>query len=656
LKTLRAILLSAAWLLIVLIAYLSTHKPFGPEQLLRGLALAWQFGLVIVFVSLAGGLGYRLTPDVDEEPILRNVLQATLGLGLLGLGIFLIGSLVGVRPWLMGAGLLAAIIALRKAILSWLTAWKNLSTLRPRDLVETWLALPSLALLVLGLLQSAAPPLQWDTLTYHLTLPKAYLLSGSLERTAELMFWGMPQQVEMLNLAALAFGGESAATLLGWAFGFLTLAGALSLTSRLFGLRAGWAAIASLLGGYTLSAALAWGYNEWPVMLFSLSMLACFSNWQAKPTQKTLALAAIFAGFALGTKYTAGLVLPFGLLLILYKERAAPGPAFRQMSIFAGLMSLTAMPWLARNWLSTGNPIYPLLFPAAEMTAERIFYYSPAPWGTWLTSLFLPWQATILGADGGDGFSAAIGPLLLGFSALAWIGFRSRSREQKTALAQAAIVTVSGFLFWAALSRTSGQLIQTRLFVAFFPAWALLAAAGFEAASRLKTPSLRFERILLVLALLPLAFNLLESLGTFVQRGTARYLLGLESAEAYRSRNTGTYENAMQNLAALPPGSKTLLMWETRGFACWPACDPDEMIDRWYIETREERTASNILAGWQEAGYTHILLNQVGKNFMQAGDERFQASNWQTLDELLTLLPPPLAIGESYRLYEIPGQ
>jgi hypothetical protein len=112
----------------------------------------------------------------------------------------------------------------------------------------------------------------------------------------------------------------------------------------------------------------------------------------------------------------------------------------------------------------------------------------------------------------------------------------------------------------------------------------------------------------------------------------------------------------MQSLAALSPGSKTLLLWETRGFACWPACDPDEMIDRWYIETREERTASNILAGWQEAGYTHILLNQVGKNFMQVGDERFQAGNWQTLDELLTLLPPPLAIGESYRLYEIPGQ
>lgn len=63
-------------------------------------------------------------------------------------------------------------------------------------------------------------------------------------------------------------------------------------------------------------------------------------------------------GLLLATKYTALLTLPVLLLLIDQPIRA--GWRWKQWMIAAALPVLIAGPWYVRNWVLTGNPLYPM--------------------------------------------------------------------------------------------------------------------------------------------------------------------------------------------------------------------------------------------------------------------------------------------------------
>jgi len=79
--------------------------------------------------------------------------------------------------------------------------------------------------LALGLLRALAPPVMWDALVYHLTLPKLYAQSHGLRLDADILFSGMPQITEMLYTAATLLRGPITAQTLGWVFGFVLALG-----------------------------------------------------------------------------------------------------------------------------------------------------------------------------------------------------------------------------------------------------------------------------------------------------------------------------------------------------------------------------------------------------------------------------------------------
>lgn len=654
-RTLLIGLLSILWLTITLVGYYYTHKPFTAEIAMSILTALWRVMAVIGIISLSGGIGARIiTNRTTFPPLTRLVFQAALGLGILGLVVLLMGGIIGYRPLYFFILTLVVGVWMRGHIQFWLGQWSQFKTLFTKNGLVIALALGSGLILLWTLVTALSPPLHFDALTYHLALPHSYLVTGNIAYNSDNMFWGMPQQTEMLYTYAMALAGLEAAPTLGWGIGVLVLIGLLGYVKEKINLTAAWVSVGCLLAGRSLADSLAWGYTEWPVMLYGLGVIVSLDMWRWTTKRDYLILAAIFSGFALGSKYTAGQLILIGLVIIVWHGLRKPGErVIANLLSFGVIAAFVSLPWWVKNWMGTANPFYPLLFPSGAMTQARLDYYSGTPWGSLIDLLTLPWQATIWGVEGGQGFSLSTGPLLLGFGAMFWVGWQSRGFEQKRLLSTAAIAALIGFFVWAIASRWNGLLIQTRLYAAFFPAWAILGGAGFDSLANLRAAGIRFKRIASAVLLLVFTFNLIEIGAEVSKKAPFAVLVGGESPASYRTRNLGSYEMAMTALESFPPDARVLMLWETRSLSCLPVCDPDEVIDRWFDDSRKYTSAEETLAAWRDQGYSHLLLNVIGREFVQENDKRIVPESWERLNMLLMSLPPPETIAPGYEIYDL---
>lgn len=646
-----------AWVTIAVAAYLVTHKPFTPEQLLGLLVLAWRVVLPVALILLAGGLGMLARPQrLDLPPLVTAALAAGLGMGGMALYTLVWGALAGINLSLLILPVLAVAI-LRRQIAAWLRLWQQIDHEPLPGLVRI-LPVSIIILAACQLLFALAPPLGFDALTYHFAIPQAYIAQGQINYIPELMFWGMPQLNEMLFTLLMLAGGVPAAAVLSWLVGLLSLAGVWDLSRAHFGQPAAWIGAAGLLAGETLILSLGSGYVEWATILYGLGMLAALSAWKQKNSTAALVFAGLCAGLALSSKYTAGVGLLGGLAVV-----ALFSGNFRSIIRNTWLFGLPAVlvfaPYLVKNFLATGNPVYPLIFPTLHFDSTRMAFYNFAPHQQdWSRLLLLPWLATVLGVEKGAAYSASIGPILLAFSPLAGLFWRQQreASPQRNLLAVAAVVLVSGFLVWAVGSQFRGLLVQTRLYMVIFPAWAVLAAAGFAAIADLKTGQVRFGNVAAALAALAMIFAMYETVNRTLDADAAGAALGLRNEASYLERNLGAYAHALDAMRALPDGSRVLMLWETRGFYCEPRCDSDEIIDRWFHDWRTAGSVETVLEWWRASGYTHLLVRTDGMTFVRTEDKAapYIPSDWVALDQLLSRLPVTETPGSAYTLYELP--
>lgn len=646
--------LGLLWLLAVIIGYFYTHKPFTPNEIVGPLVALWRIAVLSGLISLAGGMGARILGGNAEQPLSHTITQSALGLGILAISTLLFGASIGLITWVYALLLTLTGLLLRKSIFDWWRSWRSLaSAWTGSGLLEKTIGLFMVLILGNTLIVSLAPPLAWDALTYHIAIPREFLLDGRISYLPQNAFWGMSGLVEMLHTLAMLFAGDESAALLGWAIGGLAVLGVFAFVNERMGIRAAWVAAACLLAGESLSASLAWGYVEWPSMLFCVAMLTAFAGWLAEHSKKQLILAGIFAGLALGTKYTAGVLLLAGICVILSEARTLrlqrTGTAIFLFGISAVIVML---PWLGKNFAATGNPFYPSFFPSGAMDEVRLgFLQKSTATRTWVESMLLPWLATVWGVEGKVGFSASIGPLLLGLSPFAALRWKERTQQQKVTIGLAALVTITGLVIWAIASHEAVLLIQSRLYFAMFPAWAVLAGIGFSQFDTLNFQGIRFGRLVGVLFMLVLGFSAFETSLKSQRLSATEAILGQITPETYRSQNLGWYAPAMQAIHELPAGSKVLFLWEPRSLHCLPACDPDDLIDQWLHDIRAYGSAKEIFNIWKSQGYTHLFLNRGGASFARENESWYTSADWEELEVLLASLPAPVDFGESYSLY-----
>jgi hypothetical protein len=196
------------------------------------------------------------------------------------------------------------------------------------------------------------------------------------------------------------------------------------------------------------------------------------------------------------------------------------------------------------------------------------------------------------------------------------------------------------------------------LYFSIFPAFAVLAGAGWKALESRQIPGIRLGRVAGVLVLLVIWLEVFGVGLAAVRQGAVQELLGLRSREEYLSDNLGWYAPAVRSIGGLPDGARVLMLWETRSLYCSPTCVPDDLLDRWQHDVKLYRQPGSILQSWQDQGYTHVLYNRRGADFYRYEVEPGSAPGgakpeWQALDALFAGLTLNSNFGDTYLLYAL---
>ncbi len=649
------------WILFVLGGYYYYHKPITIEMINAPAGGLLDLVLAFWFAGLSGGLGRRFLRAETVSPLERAILQFALGSGIIGLAWFGV-SLLGLLRFPVGLPLmLAGTVIVFRDSLAWSGEFRALGKgWQETHTVEKLLVLIAAGLLFFQLQVALAPPIKWDALAYHLQLPRQYLAAGRFVFTPENPYWGHPQLVEMLYTLAMSIHRAETAAVLGWSAGLLSLVGVFGFASaqatRLErgnpGASAGWVAVAAVVAGTTFRYLLGWSYTEPFAILYGLSALIAVFQGLNTHRRGWFLWACLFCGLAIGTKWTAG-VLAAGIYLVMLVFFRHSGITLKELFLKQWLpggaivFSIT-LPWLAKNLIATGNPIFPYFIGTPWFDAARLTSANPLGEAIqWWLHLLLPVSATWTGIDSAPGFSADLGPLLLLLSAIGLWAYRRDPGVQA-----AALVTVPAALAMGLASLRFGHLMQTRLYYALLPAAALLAGLGWVWCQQVIL-GVRLRRVMAAVLLLVLGLAFWQDsqwIGTITP---GRVVLGTQTRQSYLENTLGYHILAMQTIAGLPGDSRILMLWEPRGFYAPLNAQADLWIDRWRTDRRELATAPAILDRWKAQGYTHLLVYQAGVELIRPLAGESPGEDWIVLQETLQRLPPPTAIGDAYYLYDL---
>ncbi len=610
---LLAIFVALVWMLFVTTNYYIVHKPFAAENAVAILNTLGDILITVLLLVLAAAIGRRILRSLDFSSSLEAIVfQTGLGCGILSfatLGLGLVGLLYPLPFWSL---LLLALLVLRREVGAAARHLRSIA-LPKESQFERWLALFCAVTLVIAFFYALTPPTGWDAQTYHLVEAKRAVSLGRIAPPPDIVYFSFPSLVEMLFLAGMVLKGDGVAQLIHLGFLLLALGLLFSLAHRYFDSRVAWLACSLLLAVPSFVAVSTWAYVDIALVYFALASLYALLIARQATVREWYVLAGAYAGLAAGVKYT-GAIVALAVLILLVRARVA------DIAVHLVAVALFAAPWYLRNLAFTGNPFYPFVFGGAYWDSFRGEWFSRFGTGLLNTPWQLvtaPWDATVLGTEGGLAYGATIGPILLTMIPLLLFTFHALSGDERNRLRDILLFSAILFVFWLVGIAGSKLLLQTRLLFAAFPMFALCAAVAFDclAALDLKQFSLqRFTRLVLILGLGLTAFSYLLN---FASNNSFRYLSGAESRDGFLGRQLGDYYTAVQFInKQLRPGDKVLFLWEPRTYYVQQAVQPDVILDTLPHLRWQYHNADSIVAALRALGYTHVLLDRQGLNYL----------------------------------------
>lgn len=389
----------------------------------------------------------------------RFIYSAALGLGFLSV-LVLIAGLLGLLNRTLWLGILAGMSLV--GVLSLRGEGSNAES-PPRQITQetvrahpAWNVLWIVAapFLTLALLAASNPPgMIWqeegngyDVLEYHLQLPREYFQAGAIEYIPHNVYANFPANMEMLYLLAMVIHDDvrdlgTTANMIHLAFAVLTVFAAWALGRDI-------SPHAGIVGGLAV-ATCTWleylsglAYVENGMLFFGICALAATIRVfdRAAPALSWPILAGLSAGLAAGCKYTAIPMIVMPLAVVWLFQRNSWSRRFIHVGTFCLFAVLAVLLWLTKNWMNTGNPVFPL--------ANEWFSISAPQWSNEQT---IQWNRAHA-ADGVVGVSDRLG---------AWWQMIPADHEQRFGPAILALGLLG--LFARSRSRMDGALIALLL-------------------------------------------------------------------------------------------------------------------------------------------------------------------------------------------------
>ncbi|MFN3684648.1 MAG: ArnT family glycosyltransferase [Fimbriimonadaceae bacterium] len=319
-------------------------------------------GWLVVAGTIAGAPGVLL-------PVLRRhagSLDPAAGVGLAGLAsLGLLGTLtlfLGLGPIPLRSWSFVPVVWAIAGILLWLRSEPPRLSL-PRGTGSAGLLLATVALLI-ALVGALAPcdSLDWDSLSYHLAVPKLWLESGRIERIPFIHHSNFPFAVDNLYIWGLAWVGESGAKLFNVGFLLYGMLAIFGLSRGLAGSRAAWWSVALFAGMPLVLWESGTGYIDVAHGLFAgLGAFLLLSAMASESRRGWAWIGGLLLGLAAGSKYTGlqAVGIAFLVALALAWRARAGGRAW--VAALAVCIAVAA-PWYVRNVAWSGNPVFPFFY------------------------------------------------------------------------------------------------------------------------------------------------------------------------------------------------------------------------------------------------------------------------------------------------------
>jgi hypothetical protein len=347
-------------------------------------------------------------------------------------------------------------------------------------------------------------------------------------------------------------------------------------------------------------------YVEPLVMLWmTAAVLTVEAFLDDRQRTNVLVLAAIFMGLALGTKYYAG------LLAILLAGRIALRSGWKSSLIFSLIAGLVFAPWLVKNGIYAGNPVFPFLY--------KVFPATKVGWTSELAAGYFS-VLTEYGHTRGYMHDFLALPVLLfrnplrfgggmdvlgdlGWDLTLWLWAAGafiliRRREWKDFAVVSALYVGGWFMTGVVL----------RFLTAMAPVMALIGAAGVaiwrqRAGTAARVIAATSAGVMITAHL----FLFLFVHGVFQSWG---FLLSQQGRHEFLSRHLEYYPCAMSAASFVSPNDKILVVGEQRGYYIPRAHRastvhaPNDYVSRLNEATSEQELSQVFMS----EGYSHLLF------------------------------------------------
>ncbi len=342
--------------------------------------ILWHICVLMFLVFISWGLGRKLSKvlQIPYSSILEEFpFAVSLGLGIISLITLTIGAVKLFYPIAIYAVtfilFILTIKELREITREIYNRWEKRDTFK-LDIAQVLLfCLIGITALIL-LMGTFTPPLSYDGLAYHLGVPKTYIKSHGIISLPYHVYSNFPFNMEMLYAYSILLTGNE---ILAKMFHFLTtLLICFSLYAfgkKYFNHKIGLLSAAIFINIPLVGQLSMLCYNDLGLALFIFLSIFAFINWVSSPEKEKpnwLVLCGILTGLALGIKYFAIIFLFIFLsLAIIIKSafittsKSKISRITKNLAIFIGLSFCTFLPWMVKNLIITGNPVFPFLYP-----------------------------------------------------------------------------------------------------------------------------------------------------------------------------------------------------------------------------------------------------------------------------------------------------
>ena len=335
------------------------------------------------------------------------------------------------------------------------------------------------------------------------------------------------------------------------------------------------------------------------------------------------ALVGFLAGWMAALKYTGLIYLALiGFLLLWNQRKAAAAKALKSGGTYA-LAALPGFVWMGWNWLTLGNPVYPMawsIFGGRDWDESRaralILYYDHFGMGKDpLDYLLLPWRLAFSGQFYSVQFDGALGPFLLLFLIGAILSaIPSVRRQLAEKLPQGmgfAVLASAAFFVWG--TQHSRFWLPTQVLIC------IAAAPAIELVLRWANRRRAIQAGFALVVGISLAWNMWFLGKQFLTEAYYRPVFGLEEERAFLGRRVPGYPAIAFINSHLPESSRTLCVWTgALGYYFDRPYYSDTFFEdatlKSFIDSSiDGEELSRRLAG---AGFSHLYISRslLGKN------------------------------------------